>query len=290
MNIGMVSEHASPLAVIGGVDAGGQNVHVAELSAALVALGHRVVVYTRRDDPSLPRYVEMPSGVIVAHVDAGPAAVLPKDELFGHMHAFAEDLYGLLLRDRIDLVHAHFWMSGYASIIAGRRAHLPVVQTFHALGTEKRRFQGIADTSPGARIAVETEILRNADFIVATSSAEIFELSRLGADAHRMKVIPCGVDVGFFDAAREPFPIPRSATHRIVCLSRLVERKGIADVIAALRALPDTELLVGGGGEATDLHDDSEARRLLQIAREEGIEQRVTLVGRLRRDQVPAFL
>ncbi|MCW2744053.1 MAG: hypothetical protein JWM48_603, partial [Mycobacterium sp.] len=29
MNIAMISEHASPLAVLGGVDAGGQNVHVA---------------------------------------------------------------------------------------------------------------------------------------------------------------------------------------------------------------------------------------------------------------------
>ena len=32
MRIAMVSEHASPLAVLGGVDAGGQNVHVAALA------------------------------------------------------------------------------------------------------------------------------------------------------------------------------------------------------------------------------------------------------------------
>ncbi len=35
--IDIVSEHASPLADPGGPDAGGQNVHVAELSAALSA-------------------------------------------------------------------------------------------------------------------------------------------------------------------------------------------------------------------------------------------------------------
>ena len=33
MRIAMVSEHASPLAAVGGVDAGGQNVHVAALAA-----------------------------------------------------------------------------------------------------------------------------------------------------------------------------------------------------------------------------------------------------------------
>ena len=49
MKIAMVSEHASPLARLGEVDAGGQNVHVAALSTALAERGHQVVVYTRRD-------------------------------------------------------------------------------------------------------------------------------------------------------------------------------------------------------------------------------------------------
>ena len=37
MRLAMISEHASPLAALGGTDAGGQNAHVAELSAALAA-------------------------------------------------------------------------------------------------------------------------------------------------------------------------------------------------------------------------------------------------------------
>ena len=47
----MVSEHASPLAALGGTDAGGQNVHVATLSTALARRGAEIVVHTRRDDP-----------------------------------------------------------------------------------------------------------------------------------------------------------------------------------------------------------------------------------------------
>ena len=50
----MVSEHASPLATLGGVDAGGQNVHVAALSVALAKRGHEVQVFTRRDDAVAP--------------------------------------------------------------------------------------------------------------------------------------------------------------------------------------------------------------------------------------------
>src|SRR5436305_10567673 len=81
IRIAMVSEHASPLAALGGVDAGGQNVHVAELSAALARRGHDVRVYTRRDSAELPERVDTPDGYTVVHVPAGPATSLPKDAL-----------------------------------------------------------------------------------------------------------------------------------------------------------------------------------------------------------------
>ena len=44
MKIAFVSEHASPLAVLGGVDAGGQNVHVAALAEAFARSGDEVRV------------------------------------------------------------------------------------------------------------------------------------------------------------------------------------------------------------------------------------------------------
>ncbi|MDT5079476.1 MAG: D-inositol-3-phosphate glycosyltransferase, partial [Mycobacterium sp.] len=88
LRIAMVSEHASPLAHLGGVDAGGQNVAVAELSAALARRGHEVVVYTRRDDQGLPERVDTEQGFTVVHVDAGPAEHVPKDQLLQYMHAF----------------------------------------------------------------------------------------------------------------------------------------------------------------------------------------------------------
>src|SRR3954466_15339534 len=92
MRIALVSEHASPLAVLGGVDAGGQNVHVAALARGLARRGARVVVHTLRDDPALPRRVPLCPGVEAAHVDAGPARVLPKDDLLPLMGDFARDL------------------------------------------------------------------------------------------------------------------------------------------------------------------------------------------------------
>ncbi|PBD12088.1 glycosyl transferase, partial [Mycobacterium avium subsp. hominissuis] len=107
MRIAMISEHASPLAHLGGVDAGGQNVHVAELSCALARRGHDVVVYTRRDDPRLPDSVETPHGYSVVHVPAGPARVLPKDELLQYMYGFAQFLRQQWCSDGPDVAHAH---------------------------------------------------------------------------------------------------------------------------------------------------------------------------------------
>ena len=123
MRIAMISEHASPLAVLGGEDAGGQNTHVAELSCALAGAGHEVRVYTRRDDPAQPETVATAGGVTVVHVPVGSARAVPKDELLPYMGDFGRWLVDRWSRDgwAPEVVHAHFWMSGLAGVTAARR-------------------------------------------------------------------------------------------------------------------------------------------------------------------------
>jgi D-inositol-3-phosphate glycosyltransferase len=289
VRIAMVSEHASPLAVLGGVDAGGQNVHVAALATALARRGAQVVVHTRRDDPDLPDRVRFARGVTVAHVGAGPQERLPKDELLPHMDQFADRLQESWLARPPDVVHAHFWMSGRAALAAGHPLGLPVVQTFHALGVVKRRHQGAKDTSPPERVEVERAIVRQADAIVATCSDEVFELLRLGADLRRTTVVPCGVDLDRFTPHGPAAPRP-SGRHRLVVVSRLVERKGIGNAISALARVPDAELVVAGGPEASQLGADPEARRLVALAGELGVADRVHLLGRVDQADLPALL
>jgi glycosyltransferase involved in cell wall biosynthesis len=285
----MVSEHASPLAVLGGVDAGGQNVHVASLGAALAAQGVEVVIHTRRESPDLPRRVTLAPGVIVDHVDAGPAAPVPKDELLPHMRQFAAGLRRAWAADPPDVVHAHFWMSGLAALAAATPFDIPVVETFHALGVVKRRHQGAKDTSPAPRTAAEALVARRAVHLVATCSDEVGELVGIGAEPGRISVIPCGVDLDTFrpDGPAEP----RAASpRRLVVVSRLVERKGIGNVIAALPAVPDTELVVAGGPAAAALDADPEVRRLRRLAEDHGVAERVELRGQVSRADLPALL
>ncbi|MFN2449567.1 MAG: glycosyltransferase [Candidatus Baltobacteraceae bacterium] len=288
MNVAMVSEHASPLAVLGGVDAGGQNVHVAALAEALAQQGGEVTVYTRRDDAALPRRVRYSRGVIVEHVDAGPPEPVEKDRLLPYMDRFADILRNRWQHERPDVVHSHFWMSGKAALDAASPLGIPVVQTFHALGVEKRRYQGAKDTSPAARLEHEERISREAGRIVATATAEAFELVRMGADKSNIAVVPCGVDLQMFSPLGPAEP--RRRRKRLVCLSRLVERKGIADVLAALEQLEEIELVIAGGPERALLERDPEAHRLMQLARAYGIADRVEFRGRVERADVPALL
>jgi D-inositol-3-phosphate glycosyltransferase len=288
MKIAMVSEHASPLAVLGGVDAGGQNVHVAELSAALTRRGHRVTVYTRRDDPDLPERVETPQGYSVVHVPAGPAEHLPKDELLQYMGPFAQVLDAQWATDRPDITHAHFWMSGIATGLAARHLDLPTVQTFHALGVVKRRHQGAQDTSPPARLKLEAMVARNATWVAATCTDEVFELMRMGRSRSRISVVPCGVDVDLFTPNGPR--APRGEQHRIVSVGRFVPRKGFDVVVRALTAIPNAELVIVGGPERAELDADPEARRLRKLAAELGVADRVRLYGSIAREDMPAIL
>jgi D-inositol-3-phosphate glycosyltransferase len=288
VKVALISEHASPLATLGGVDAGGQNVHVAELAAALARAGARVVVHTRRDDPELPARVRLADGLTVEHVDAGPARPVPKDELPPVMGEFARCLRRSWRASRPDVAHAHFWMSGKAALAAAGPLGIPVAQTFHALGVVKRRHHGSSDTSPPERMAEEAGIARRADRLVATCSDEVFELVRLGADPHRVSVIPCGVNLDRFRAVGPA--LPRSQRHRLVVVSRLVERKGIGNVISALPRLPGTELVVAGGPVADRLAGDPEAGRLLALGRGLGVGDRVRLLGSVEQAALPPLL
>lgn len=296
MHVAMVSEHASPLAALGGVDAGGQNVHVAALSSALATAGHRVTVYTRRDCTELPDRVEAAPGVEVVHVTAGPTEHVSKDELLPFIPALAAGIADDWRVQRPDLVHGHFWMSGLAALDAveraGAKGQIPVLQTFHALGTVKRRHQGDADTSPARRADLEPWVGKNADGIIATCSDEVFELRAMGVPSRSISVVPCGVDSQLFQP--DGAVAPRGQRHRVASVGRLVPRKGVDTVINALAVLKargrtDVELLIVGGS-ADDATADPEARRLLEIAEDLGVSDQVIFGGQVPQAELPHIL
>src|SRR6478672_13439232 len=155
--IAFISEHASPLAALGGVDSGGQNVYVAETAKRLAEMGFDVDIFTRWDDSKLSAIVRWQPGIRVIHVRAGKIEKLPKEELLQHMPEFRDEMIAFILneRKRYALIHAHFFMSALVAADIKKILNIPFVVTFHALGIIRRIFQGTRDGFPADRIKIE---------------------------------------------------------------------------------------------------------------------------------------
>jgi D-inositol-3-phosphate glycosyltransferase len=195
--IAMISEHASPLAMLGGVDAGGQNVYVGQLARHLAAIGYEVDIITRRDSPLLPETAEWVRGVRIVHVPAGPPEFIRKEDLLPHMEEFTANVLRLARRQRrgYALAHANFWMSGLVAADVKQAIGLPFVVTFHALGRVRRVFQRTADEFPDSRFAIEDRIVAEADQIIAECPQEEEDLIRYySADPARITIVPGGFD------------------------------------------------------------------------------------------------
>ena len=250
LHIALISEHASPLALLGGVDSGGQNVYVAQVARHLARLGHRVDVFTRRDDEHAPEIVEWEPGARVIHVPAGPATVVPKELLLDYMPAFTDWMSAWLCsaHPTYDLVHANFWMSALVAAELKASLGLPFAVTFHALGKVRRQHQGANDGFPDARFAIEERAVREADVLIAEAPQDEADLVALyDADPARIRLVPCGFDPDEFApqdkiAARQKLGLP--VDERIVLqLGRMVPRKGVENVVrgvaqAATRTRP----------------------------------------------------
>lgn len=280
MRVSMVSAQVSPLAAPGA--AGRDQSHfVAELSAALTRSGHRVTVYTRRDNPDVDPSVIAPGGYQLVHITAGPPRPLSVEQQVPHLISFGRGLRSHWSRRPPDVVHAHYWMSGLAALLAGPPRGVPTVQTFHRLGSVRRRGRG----SP-RRLSLERLIARRADLVTAGSTAELTELAQLGVPRSRLAVVPFGVDLSFF--TRDGLRAPKYARHRLVTIGPATLE--LAVVIEAVRRLPDTELVVADRPGGRAVADDPDAQRLRRFAERLGIADRIRLAGPISAEVLPALL
>src|SRR3712207_3921311 len=121
--VAMISEHASPLALLGGVDAGGQNVYVDAVSRGLVAHGYETDVFSVRGDLAHPQVVAWADGVRVVEIPVDAGAPLPKDALWPYMPEFRNAIDRFADREGAgyDLIHGNFWMSGWVTAGLGSR-------------------------------------------------------------------------------------------------------------------------------------------------------------------------
>jgi glycosyltransferase involved in cell wall biosynthesis len=259
-------------------------IHVSELACRLGQMGHHVTIYTHRDGLRTSDRFRLAPRVTVEHVSAGNALPMPDRDLLPHIPEFAERLARRWAKDRPDVVHAHHWLSGLAALSATRELGIPVVQTFHDLAAHapKRSY------GREARARLERAIGRGADRVIALTENECTDLVRLGVPRSSIAVVPTGIDIERF-APGGPAS-PRGAAARIVMLTGTDRRQGTDIVIQAMARVPGAELLIAGGPPSTELEGDEDVHRLRLMAKEAGVADRVTFLGRIGAAEVPALL
>jgi glycosyltransferase involved in cell wall biosynthesis len=300
-HIALISEHASPLSALGGVDSGGQNVYVAQVARHLTRLGYRVDVFTRRDDPHLETVVDLGSGLRVIHVDAGPVSYVAKEDMLPWMRDFAGWMKAFIAQQGMyDLIHANFFMSGVVAAELKRDLGIPFVVTFHALGKVRLLHQGGVDRFPRDRGAIEARIMAEADAIIAECPQDEADHRQLyGADPAKIRLAPCGFDNAEF------WPIKRAVARRhlnldvnerwVVHIGRMVPRKGVDTAIEGFARLVKRHgiaarmLVVGGEADEPDPKLTPEIGRLQQVAEQEGVSDRVVFTGRRGRQLLRFF-
>jgi D-inositol-3-phosphate glycosyltransferase len=303
--IAMLSVHTCPLATLGGKETGGMNVYVRDLSRELARRGHHVDVYTRSQDPSLPRIRSgLGHGARVIHLPAGPEHPYDKHLVYDHLPEFVDGVLAQAEADaaHYDVLHSHYWLSGVVARELRRRWGTPIAHMAHTLGKMKNAVaQRPEERETARRIAVETEIVRSADALVAATPVEREQLEQLyAADRGRIRVISPGVDIERF----HPIPAAHAQEHIGICpdrrtilfVGRIEPLKGIDNLLRAMARIaekcPDLRegLCVSiVGGDLDRVREDDEMMRLQELREELGIGDIVTFLGARDQDMLQYY-
>jgi D-inositol-3-phosphate glycosyltransferase len=289
----MLSVHSCPGGRPGGRDTGGMNVYVRELARELGSRGHVVDIYTRAHDPAEAQVAGLGKGVRVIHLTAGEVENMHKLAVYSYLADFACGLEGFRKRHGLayDLIHSHYWLSGWVGQKLQMWWNLPHITMFHTLGAVKNA-TAIGEDEPELRLQTEKEIALACDRIVAATELEKEQLIRYyDGRGESVTVIPCGVNLNLFrpmdrKAARERLAIDGSRI--ILFVGRIEPLKGLERLIRAVchlrRACRLLLVVVGGDGQS-----ESELQRLQKLIRDLDIQDAVRFAGIVNQEDLPDF-
>jgi glycosyltransferase involved in cell wall biosynthesis len=288
MKIALVAQHSTPVPCNSDKTTVGDDARLVEMSTSLAGQGHQVTVYARRNGKSLPERAKLAAGVSVEYV--GPAdSSADESHLVKQIGAFSAPLHDRWSKDRPDVVHALRWTSGLAALSAARDLQVPVVQSFDQLGVTERRHGMIAVGAGTERIRLEPAIGRTVSAVVAGSSDEESDLTRLGIPRRSIRVVPTGIDTDEFTP--EGPAHERNDRHRLVTIADLAtEQDALNTLLRALSKIPGAELVVAGGPPRDGLKSDLSYRRLAKLSDSLDLAGRVFFAGQVGRSALPPLL
>jgi D-inositol-3-phosphate glycosyltransferase len=314
----MLSMHTSPLAALGGKETGGMNVYVRELCRVLSARGWRIDIFTRWQDPEAPRVQRVWQDCCrVIHIPAGPVGPLDRRTLFpllpefvAGIRAFVEEDFGPDQDRPYDLIHTHYWLSGWAAVELRRWWDVPIVHMFHTLGRMKDSVAEAAGqdkpatTEADNRAAVEQQVMEAVDRIIAATPLDRQQMIDLyDADPQKIVVIPCGVDLDLFrpidpTLARRELGL-ENGRRLLLFVGRLDPVKGLDVLLEAMCELTrrmqpcraqDLSLAVIGGDRESHLEAlTTDLDCLAEIRVELGLDDLVIFIGSIDQQRLPYY-
>lgn len=242
---------------------GGVQSHVRHLAEALGDAGDDVTIVapgtrSRGAIAAVGRSVGIPFNASVAPISLDPRAARRVRRLLDDLDP--------------DVVHVHEPAVPVVSLAAASWGRAPTVATFHAWSDTARAYRGAG--------VVLRRLVAGLDARIAVShAAAAYHAEALRIPVGRFAVIPNGVEVGRFAAAR---PFPSMVRPNLVFVGRLEPRKGLEDLVRAFVLLkvdhPDLRLYVVGDGPERD-----RCQELLPLR----LRSDVVFLGRVDDDEVP---
>ncbi|MFQ5860094.1 MAG: glycosyltransferase [Dehalococcoidia bacterium] len=290
--IALIGFHTCPFTSLGTGKAGGMNVYIRQMARHLGQLGFQVDIFTRRHPGNEPQVMELRDGARVIHLDGGPEQPrLPR--YYPWLPRFLDELcrfqesHGL----RYELLHAHYWLSGWVGMVLSRRWGVPLVSTFHTLAETKRRARP-GEEEPALRSRLERRVIEASQGIIAFSRHEKEAIVRFyQAPPQKIAVIPCGVDLSHFKplsqaTARDELGLNG---HKVLLfVGRLEPIKGVELLLRTAAIMKDWEklrvLIIGGAVE-----QGREVERLRSLSAMLGIQSLVQFIGTVRHEELPLY-
>lgn len=288
--VAVLSVHTSPMDQPGTGDSGGMNVYVRAVAERLARRGVAVDLFTRCRGGDDHEVKTLAPGIRVVSVKAGPCDHVPKAELPRFLPEFLGGVLRVAHEDGrgYDIVHTHYWLSGWVGRAMKDSIGAPLVASFHTLGKVKNySLAGGESPEPPERLEAEQLVIDRADRVLAPTPTEAAQLVGLyRADPSAVRLVPPGVDHLLFlpgdrAAARERLHL--SGLRLALYVGRLQPHKGpdvavrtLAEAVARdPAAAGELVLAIVGGPSGPD--KGGEVARLLELASALGVSDRVML-------------
>lgn len=290
--VAFISFHACPLASPGEGKSGGMNVYARQLALALGNAGVQVDIFTRDHTDTESKITEIAPGVRVIHLPGGPTETA-LDGLFPHLPEFSQALLEFQIETGLtyQAVHSHYWLSGWVGQQMATEWRAPHILTFHTLSLIKMQSRA-GESEPATRQQVERELMASADHIVVFSPHERDAMVRLyQADATRIGLIPCGVDLSLFrplDQQEVREKLGLNGEKVLLYVGRIEPLKGLELLLhtaAQLQTFEQIRVLVVGGGAGRDQEID----RLRELAKSLNVDKVFDFIGRVDQQDLPLY-